>query len=123
MYPAGVIVIVAGAVAWSDAAAIERELARLPAGSTVIHGDCPGADELAGQIAARLGHRVLPMAKNADDARRFRRAAWKGLNERMLACGAVRVLVFHPDIAASRGSKHMAEIARAAGVEVLVFNS
>jgi len=118
-----VIVIVAGAVAWSDAAAIERELVRLPPGSTVIHGDCPGADALAGEIAGRLGHTVVAMAKNAEDRRRFRKLAWKGLNERMLARGAVRVLVFHPDIAASRGSKHMAELARAAGVEVLVFSA
>ena len=117
------LVIVAGAVAWTDAAAIERELARLPAGSTVIHGDSPGADALAGTIAARIGLVVRPMAKNSDDARRYRRGAWKGLNERMLACGAERVLVFHPDIAASRGSKHLAGLARAAGVEVLVFSA
>lgn len=115
------IVIVAGAVAWTDVAAIERELAKLPAGSTVIHGDCPGADALAGTVAARLGLAVLPMAKNRDDARRYRRGAWKGLNERMLACGAERVLVFHPDFDASRGSRHLAELARAAGVEVQVF--
>lgn len=115
------LVIVAGAVAWSDVAAIERELSKLPAGATVIHGDCPGADALAGTIAARLGLAVLPMAKNREDARRYRRAAWKGLNERMLACGAELVLVFHPDVDASRGSKHIAQLARAAGVEVLVF--
>lgn len=116
------VVIVAGAVAWADEAAIERELGKLPAGSTVIHGDCSGADELAGVVARRLGLAVLPMAKNAEDRKRFRRVAWKGLNERMLACGAERVLVFHPDIAASKGSRHMAELARAAGVEVLVFS-
>lgn len=117
------IVIVAGAVAWSDAAAIERELARLPAGSVVIHGDCAGADELAGTIAARLGLVAVAMAKSAEDRRRHSRDAWKGLNERMLARGAARVLIFHPDIEASRGSKHMAQIARAAGVEVLVFDA
>lgn len=115
------IVIVAGAVVWTNAAAIERELAKLPAGSTVIHGDCPGADALAGSVAARLGLAVMPMKKNAADAKRYRKAAWKGLNERMLACGAERVLVFHPDIEASRGSKHMATLARQAGLEVLVF--
>ncbi|MBL9107314.1 MAG: hypothetical protein JNL82_40870 [Myxococcales bacterium] len=117
------IVIVAGAVAWTDAAAIERELLKLPAGSVVIHGDSPGADALAGSVAARLGHIVVPMAKTADDARRYRRAAWKGLNVRMLARGAELVLVFHPDIAASRGSKHIAELARAAGVVVEVFTA
>ena len=120
---ARMVVIVAGAIAWTDAATIERELGRLPANSTVIHGDCPGADALAGVVAARLGLRVLPMAKNRDDARRYHKGAWKGLNERMLACGAERVLIFHPALDASKGSKHLANLARAAGVEVQVFAS
>ena len=37
------------------------------------------------------------------------------------AAGVVLVLVFHPDIEASRGSGHLIELARAAGVEVRVF--
>ena len=114
-------VIVAGAVAWADEAAVRRELAKLPAGATVIHGDCPGADELAGRIAAELGFAVEPMAKNQDDYAKYRRAAWKGLNERMLAGGAALVLVFHPAFEDSNGSKHLAELARVAGVEVRVF--
>jgi hypothetical protein len=114
-------VIVAGAVAWSDAAAIRRELAGLPAGTVVVHGDCPGADALAGRIAAELGFAVAAMAKNAADRARYGREAWKGLNERMLVGGAELVLVFHPDFGASKGSKHMAELAARAGVEVRVF--
>lgn len=115
------IVVVSGAIAWTDVAAIERELAALPAGSTVISGDCDGADALAYEVAARLGLGALRMAKSAEDRRRYRRAAWKGLNERMLARGAELVLVFHPDFEASRGAKHMAELARAAGVAVKIF--
>jgi hypothetical protein len=114
-------VIVAGAVAWADAGAIRRELARLPVGTVVVHGDCPGADALAGQIAVELGFTVEPMAKNAADRARYGREAWKGLNERMLAGGAQLVLVFHPDFEASKGSKHMAEVAALACVEVRVF--
>lgn len=114
-------VIVAGAVAWTDGDAIRRELSKLPAGSTVIHGDSPGADKLAGQIAAELGFTVEPMAKNKQDYAKYRRAAWKGLNERMVESGVVLVLAFHPDIDASRGSKHLAEIARAASIDVQVF--
>jgi hypothetical protein len=115
-------VIVSGAVAWADEAAIRRELAKLPAGSTVIHGDCTGADEIAGRVAADLGFAVEPMDKNDDDYAKYRRGAWKGLNERMLATGVALVLVFHPDIEASKGSKHMRELAAAANVEVRVFS-
>jgi hypothetical protein len=114
-------VIAAGAVAWSDAEAIRRELAKLPAAATVIHGDAPGADALAGQVAAQLGLAVEPMGKSKQDYAKYRRAAWKGLNERMLASGAVLVLAFHPAIESSRGTKHLVGIARAAGIEVQVF--
>lgn len=116
-------VIVSGAVAWSNAAAIRRELAKLPAGSVVIHGDCSGADEIAGRTAAELGFGVEPMAKAPPDYAKYRRLAWKGLNERMLATGVALVLVFHPDIDASHGSKHMRDVAAAAGVEVRVFTA
>lgn len=114
-------VIVAGAVAWADAEAIRRELAKLPSGAVVVHGDCPGADAIAGRVAAELGFAVEPMAKNAADRARYRREAWKGLNERMLATGAGLVLVFHPAFDDSNGSKHLAELAARASVEVRVF--
>jgi hypothetical protein len=114
-------VIVAGAVAWVNVEAIRRELAKLPVGATVIHGDSPGADALAGRVARELGLAVEPMVKNKADHAKYQRGAWKGLNERMLATGVARVLVFHPAIEASRGSGHLLELARAAGVEVSVF--
>lgn len=114
-------VIVAGAVAWTDVDAIRRELSALPTGSVVVHGDSPGADALAGQIAGELGHTVEAMAKNKQDFARYGRGAWKGLNERMLATGASLVLVFHPKIEASHGSKHLVGLARTATVEVRVF--
>jgi hypothetical protein len=115
-------VIVSGAVAWSNVSAIRGELAKLPTGSVVIHGDCAGADAIAGAIAAELGFAVEPMAKAPPDYAKYNRLAWKGLNERMLAAGVALVLVFHPDIDASHGSKHMRDIAAAAGVEVRVYS-
>ena len=116
-------VIVAGAVAWANADAIRRELAKLPSGAVVVHGDCPGADALAGAIAAELGFAVEAMVKNAADRARYGRGAWKGLNERMLSSGAELVLVFHPTFDESKGSKHLAELAARASVEVRVFAS
>jgi hypothetical protein len=114
-------VIVAGAVAWNNTTAIRRELAKLPPGTVVIHGDCAGADALAGEIATELGFTVEAMAKNAADRSRFSKDSWKGLNERMLLSGADLVLAFHPDIEASRGSKHLVELPTHANIEVRVF--
>jgi hypothetical protein len=115
-------VVVAGAVAWTDAAAIERVLAGLPSSTIVIHGDSPGADQLAGQVARLLGLTVVAMQKTRADAERFPGAAWKGLNERMLAAGADLVLVAHPAIAASQGSGHLVALAQAAGIPVQIIS-
>jgi hypothetical protein len=116
-------VIVAGATAWSDAEAIRRELVKLPAGAVVVHGDTPGADALGGQVAAELGLAVEPMAKNEADYAKYQRGAWKGLNERMLATGVVLVLAFHPAPEDSQGTRHLVELARAAGIEARVFTA
>ena len=111
-------VIVAGSTTWNNREAMQRELAMLPKQATVIHGDAPGADALGGELAAQLQLRVEPFAKNKEDYRRFGRGAWKGLNERMLAAGAQLVLAFHPDLDKSTGTKHLVQLAAAAGVPV-----
>jgi hypothetical protein len=118
-------VIVAGAVAWSDAEAIRCELAALPPGTVIVHGDCLGADAIAGDVGRELGFTVERWVKNKDDVRKHGRPrAWMGLNERMLAGGAELVLVFHAELDApnaARGSKHLIAMATAAGVEVRGF--
>lgn len=114
-------VIVAGASGWTNREAIEGELAKLPAGTIVIHGDAAGADALAGEVAARLGLAVEAMSKTKEDYARYKRGAWKGLNERMLASGADLVLAFHADIRKSHGTKHLVALARAARIEVRVI--
>jgi predicted RecB family endonuclease len=58
-------VLVTGATTWRDAERIREELRRLPAGSIVIHGDAPGADALARQVARELGLTVVRMVKNS----------------------------------------------------------
>jgi len=120
-------VIVGGAVAWADADAIRRELSRLPAGAVIIHGDCRGADDLAGRVGRELGFTVERWVKNKDDERKHGRPrAWMGLNERMLASGARLVLVFHAELYtpdAARGSKHLMALATTAGAEVRGFTA
>jgi len=116
-------VIVAGSTTWADEEAVRRELARLPAGTVIIHGDAPGADALGGKIARELGLPVEAMSKNKADYARYKRAAWKGLNERMLAAGATLVLAFHPAIEASTGTKHLRDLAVAHGIEAQVLVS
>lgn len=114
-------VIVAGASGWDNREAIRRELSKLPPDTTVVHGDAPGADAIAGEVATELGLCVEPMAKNKDDYARYKRGAWRGLNERMLATGASLILAFHHDLASSRGTKHLVALAHKGNVAVRVF--
>lgn len=119
-------VIVTGSRFWTDEVAIRRELAKLPPGTTVIHGDCTGADEIAGRIGREeLGFTVVRMAKQPEDYTRYGREAWKGLNERMLASGTVDlVLAFRAELddpKQARGTRHMVELARSERVEVRTF--
>ena len=117
-------ILITGSTSWTDTQSLRREMAALPAGSTLVTGDTPGIDALAIAIAKDLGFSVEAMKKNSDDRRAHPDASWKGLNERMLATGIDVVLAFHPQYGQpgfARGTVHMVELARAAGVETKVF--
>ncbi len=119
-------ILVTGSTLWTDSAAVRREFARLAGPCTVVTGDCPGIDAVACEVAAELGWPVEAMKKNRADARKHPGASWKGLNERMLACGIELVLAFHPDLGkpdCARGTHHMLELAEQAGVRVLAFTA
>jgi hypothetical protein len=119
-------VLITGSMAWSDETAIRRELAKLPADAVVVHGDAPGADAIAGRLAADFSLAVERHAKNQDDYRRYRRAAWKGLNERMIATGIDLVLAFHAELDRpdrGRGTKHLLALAGERRIEVRTFAS
>jgi hypothetical protein len=119
-------IIITGSTQWTDADAIRRELARLPSGCFVIHGDSDGVDVIAGQVARELGLSVERFAKNPEDYRRYRAAAWKRLNERMLESGAELVLAFHPEVnvpGKAKGTRHMIGLAEKQGIEVRSFTA
>jgi hypothetical protein len=118
-------VLVTRATTWSDGEAIRAELGRLPAGSVVIHGDAPGADALAGQVARELGLTAVRMVKNDANAQAYgRRAAWKGLNARMLQQGVELVLAFHTELgdpAQAHGTRHATQLVEQQGIPVRVI--
>jgi predicted subunit of tRNA(5-methylaminomethyl-2-thiouridylate) methyltransferase len=94
------------------------ELQKLPPDTIVIHGDCRGADKMAGHIAKRLGFAVevypadWSLGKKAGPIR----------NAQMLKDGKPdKVVAFHHDITKSRGTANMVKQAKAAGVTVEVI--
>lgn len=113
-------ILVSGDRNWTDKEAIRRELEkRLPC--VVIHGCARGADTLAGQVAFELGMEVVTFPA---EWHLYGKAAGPRRNQTMLDLGKPDlVLAFHADLANSKGTKHMVEIARTAGVSVEVFTA
>lgn len=84
----------------------------------VIAGGCRGADYLAVKAAQECG---FPYIEFPADWKKFGKAAGPIRNTQMLKDGKPDfVLVFHPDIASSKGSKNMLSLVKKAGVPFLV---
>ena len=111
-------VLVCGDRNWLGWAAIERELKRLPAGTTVIHGAARGADTIAADIGIRMGLHVKACPAEWEQ---FGRAAGAIRNKWMLKMEPDLVLAFHSDIRRSKGTANMIAIARKKGIEVRLF--
>ncbi len=105
---------------WTEEAPIRAKLIEIgcPAKIEVlIHGDAFGVDKMAAKIAADLGlpkEKILPFRA---DWKKYGKPAGPIRNRWMLKDGKpTQVLAFHNDIANSKGTKDMVEIARKAGV-------
>lgn len=87
-------VIVCGSRSFTGYWVIYRRLAKLPPGSTVVHGQSPGggADALADRAARCLGHTVIPVPINDAD-----RARAGGYPKRAPIFRNLRMLEEHPD--------------------------
>lgn len=114
-------VLVCGDREWNDRQAIERELKRLAGDREIIvvHGACRGADRIADAVARDLGYWVEPWPA---DWRQYGRGAGPKRNQQMLNTGIQLVLAFHADISQSRGTADMIRRARAANVEVRIYD-
>jgi protein-tyrosine phosphatase len=96
---------------------IVRELKLLPPHSTIIHGNCRGVDQLAGEIAKDLGLEVKthPMIKKE----------WESIGKtlhikNLLAEKPDFILAFHPDVRYSKGTKNLILNAFTEGIKVFI---
>lgn len=112
-------VLVCGSRDWTGWRAIERELAKLPLGTILVHGAARGADTIAAVVGIRLGLKVEAYPAQWES---FGRAAGAVRNKWMLDSGPDLVLAFHRNLGESKGTAHMVRIAKKKGVEVRVFN-
>lgn len=126
-----VAILVTGSRAWSDYGTIEKALLRVqgrhPDGVfTLIHGDAPGADEIAANEAFGHGWTVLPMPAPWDA---HGKAAGPARNREMVkvlgclaACGyECHVLAF--PLPESKGTWNCVRQAEDAGFDVTVVEA
>jgi hypothetical protein len=112
-------VLVTGSREWADPEPIRRALKRLPTDTILIHGMARGADRLAHEVAEELGLEIRPCPAEWE---KYGKAAGIIRNRQMLAEDKPDlVLAFHPNLAEARGTKHMVEVARKAGVPVEII--
>lgn len=117
-YESDVSILVCGDRLWQDKYAVACVVTMFnPA--VLIHGDCKGADRIAGAIGEAEGCKVLAFPADWDT---YGPAAGPIRNLQMLNQGNPDIVVgFHDDIEKSKGTKHMLEIAKKAGKETYLY--
>lgn len=87
---------------------------------TIIHGAAKGADSIAGRLAEK--NKDFEVEAFPADWKQYGKAAGPIRNKQMLDSGLDLVFAFHNDLSKSKGTKHMVEICRKAGIPVGVFS-
>jgi len=112
------IVLVCGDRNWDDEETMENFIRHLPKDTTIIHGNCRGADKMAGRLGEKHGLDIIPFSAKWV---KYGRAAGPIRNKQMLDEGKPDIVVaFHSNIAESRGTKDMVRQAEKHGVEVII---
>lgn len=110
-------VVIAGDRNWSNFKVVENYINSLPVETTVIEGDCKGADKIAGYIASKRGMRVVKFP--ADWKLGYKAGPIR--NRKMLDQSPEKLVIFHNDIENSRGSKNIRNQALKLGIPVEVI--
>jgi len=108
-------VLVCGDREWNNRPLMEFILSKIPLDKfhTLMHGDCRGADKMAGEIATDMGFEVVayPAFKDVDWIK-YGKACGPIRNRKMLEEGQPDlVIAFHNDLKNSKGTKDMVTIA------------
>jgi hypothetical protein len=110
------VVLVCGDRNWDDYDTIRKELKKLPKGSVIVHGDCRGADKIAGEVAMELGLKVIAFPAEWG---KYGKSAGPIRNAKVLEeTRPDLVLAFHDDLENSKGTKDM--VYRAAKENIMV---
>lgn len=90
----------------------------IPKYCIVVHGNCSGADKLCGKIARKKGFEVEEFPAEWS---KYGRAAGPRRNIQMLDTNPDVVLVFHPCLEKSKGTKHCANEAKKRNLKIKYY--
>jgi hypothetical protein len=109
-------VLICGDRNWTDRRRIGWYLNTLPVGSVVIHGNAPGVDRIAAELARELGFEVIAFPAQWW---RYGRAAGPLRNKQMIDEGRPdKVAYAHDDLDASTDTRGIVDQAHSAGIPV-----
>jgi hypothetical protein len=120
------IIVCCGDRNWTDEDEIRKFLKCLlvefPAnGITLVHGNCRGADVIAGKIGHELGFTVIPVDAKWNE---YRKAAGPIRNRLMIKKYNPDIVVgFHNDYERSKGTKDMLTRAKKANIYTILITS
>lgn len=116
-------IVICGSRYWDNATVIEQALTNIPQKQThkitIIHGDCYGADKMAGEISRELGYKVIEVPAEWN---RYGKSAGPRRNERMLDMTPNEVIAFHNDITISKGTANTIKQATQKGLKVTIYD-
>ena len=125
------IILITGARDWKDKEVIREALAPYKDKRVLlIHGDCVGADKLAGTVAEEFKFELSIHPIKKEDWKRYGRGAGPVRNREMVnkaaalkgAGIATIVLAFHDNLELSKGTKDCVKQATKAGLNILVHS-
>jgi len=111
-------VIVCGSRGWEDRERVELRLSQLPPSptTTIVHGDAPGPDRIAGSFGSLLG---MTVESHPAEWERLGKSAGRVRNEKMALLGADLCIAFWDGV--SKGTKDMIDRCHLHGIEVEII--
>lgn len=110
-------VLICGDRNWNDTRHIEQFIESLPPTTTIVEGDCRGADRISGYYARKHG---LTVEAHPAQWNLYGLRAGYLRNLEMIQSGVDIVIVFHNDLAHSRGTIITVNLAKQRNIPILI---
>jgi len=109
------LVLCCGSRYWKDEQTIFERLSKLPPSTTILHGDCRGADRLSAKIGKSLGFKIKAVKAEWG---KYGNSAGRKRNKKMIQMKPDLVIAFHNNLNRSKGTIITVNLAEEAGIPV-----